>query len=100
MFSTTTDVPFAVVSILANIDCISVGKPGYGIVFISTALIFLVLFRIISFFSTSILQPHSSNFAIIGLIWFAFTFVNFKFPPVAAPMQRSVPASILSGITV
>ena len=31
------DVPFDVVSNAPNIDCISVGKPGYGIVFISTA---------------------------------------------------------------
>lgn len=61
MFSITIDVPFATVSILANIDCISVGNPGYGIVFISTAFNFLGAINSILFFSISILQPASSN---------------------------------------
>ena len=34
IFSVTTDVPSATLSIAVNCDCISVGKPGYGKVLI------------------------------------------------------------------
>ena len=68
MFSTITEVPLAIVNVLANIDCISVGNPGYGIVFILTAFSFLGECKYILFFPTSILHPASSSLFKIGVI--------------------------------
>ena len=67
MFSIITDTPFEVTSIPPNTACMSVGNPGYGIVFISTAFSFLGACNKISSFFISNLQPHSSNFSSTGV---------------------------------
>ena len=98
MFSTITEVPLAKVSVTANIDCISVGNPGYGIVFISTAFSLLGAWISISFFLVFNTHPASSSLYIIGVIWLASICFNFRFPFVIAAKHKKVPASILSGI--
>ena len=98
MFSTIIDVPLAVVNIAENTDCISVGNPGYGMVFMSNAFIFLLELIFILFFSISILQSASCNFVITGVMCSAFVFSNIKFPFVATAKHKKVPVSILSGI--
>ena len=54
IFSTMTDVPFAVTNKAAIIACISVGNPGYGFVFISMPFNLLGDSNVILFSSTCI----------------------------------------------
>src|SRR5699024_10339469 len=98
MFSTITDVPFATVKAVTNIDCMSVGKPGYGIVFISTAFNLLGVLISIVFFVSLNLQPASSSLCITGVIHVESMFFSIMFPFVIADKHKNVPASILSGI--
>ena len=62
------ELPFAVVNNVANIDCISVGNPGYGIVFILTDFNFFGAFICICLSSICSSHPASSNLSIIGII--------------------------------
>ena len=98
MFSTIIDVPLAIVKVVANIDCISVGNPGYGIVLISTAFGFFGASISISLLCIFNLHPVYSNLLITGVICSVSTFFKSIFPFVAAAIHRNVPDSILSGM--
>ena len=92
------DVPFAYVNIAPKTGCKSVGNPGYGNVFNSTAFSFFGASISIKLFPASMLQPVSLNLCIIGVSCSGITLFILAFPPVTATAHKKVPASILSGI--
>ena len=79
-------------------DWRSVGNPGYGIVFKSTAFSLLGACNSISSFCVFILHPASSNLFNTGVIWLGLAPFTTILPPVIAAIQRNVPVSILSGM--
>ena len=68
--------------------CRSVGKPGYGAVFIFILLIFLFPIIWISSFLTLIFAPIFLRVSISVLIILGMTFLIFKFPSVAAAATK------------
>ena len=64
--SVTQPVPEEMVSIAMNCACMSVGKPGYGIVLMSTAFVFLSQCTRMPSTSSSISTPASLSFAMTG----------------------------------
>ena len=99
MVSITTLVPFATLRSDVICDCMSVGNPGYGWVFMSTGeTLFPLTLTDVS--SSDISTPASLSFAVTGLRWSGTTLSMVMSPPVIAAATMKVPASMRSGIMV
>ncbi len=99
IFSVITDVPSACVARAMNCACMSVGKPGYSSVLISTALRdwLLAVTRTVSCDSW-IFTPTSCSFCSSAPRWRGSHPETIRSPPVSAPAMMKVPASMRSGI--
>ena len=79
--------------------CISVGKPGYGMVSVRRISFGLSGELMCSIPSPAVItEPASFSFAAMLPICSVLTFVSVSSPPVIAAAVISVPATILSGI--
>ena len=97
--SITTPVPLDTVSIAINWAWTSVGNPGCGKVFISTAFNFSGPITLIDLSISITSQPASLNLAVTGFKCSNITFSTVISPFVIAAATMKVAASILSGIT-
>ena len=87
-------------SAAANCGCISVGKPGYGMVFIFTLRSLPELLTVTESSPAMTVTPISRSLAEMDSRWRGMTLFILTSPPAAAAATIYVPASIWSGIIV
>ena len=100
MVSTTRLLPSAMAFMAINCACMSVGKPGWTTVRMSTALGRCCMSMEIQLSPASMMAPASVSLFNTTSMVFGAALRRTTLPPVIATAQRKVPASIRSGTTL
>ena len=98
--SVTRDVPFAIALTAMNCACMSVAKPGYSVVRMSTGFGRSSILARIQSAPTSNCTPISRSLSKVACMISGSTWVRRISPPVAATAHKNVPASMRSDTTL